>query len=367
MTKEKCKHQKVLMYDGLIAMGGAEKLTMSLFNGLAFDRLVVGYVNRSLFEKTNNISEISASSAVPGLGLLKLFFSFYTKSKHFNDVDIVLYSGIAPVVGALRQKRGKKVYYCHTPPRFVYDLKDFYRESANWWQKPLLPSFRFFVDLLYRKSLNEMDVIIANSRNVQNRLKSYYNLDSVIIYPPIDLSAFHWQQPEGYYLSTARLERFKRVDLVVKAFLQMPDRKLVVASGGPELEKLMGLAQGSQNITFTNWCSDGQLKQLMAKSIASIYVPMNEDFGMSPVESMAAGKPVIGVSEGGVKETVVDGVTGILCPAEPDVEDIVEAVKIVDEQWAVAQKEACIDRAQLFSEENFLNAIEQVLAANGIS
>ena len=133
-----------------------------------------------------------------------------------------------------------------------------------------------------------MDVIIANSKNVQTRIKKYLNLDSIIIHPPVDVDRYNWIDQKDYYLSTARLEPYKRVESIVLAFMQMPEKKLIVASGGSDHRRLEGMAADYPNITFTGWCTDEQLSKLIGETIATLYFPMDEDFGMSPVESMAA-------------------------------------------------------------------------------
>ncbi len=156
-----------------------------------------------------------------------------------------------------------------------------------------------------------MHVIVANSENVQRRIKRYLGHDSIVVYPPIDTESFVWGEPQGYYLSTARLTPLKRVATIVEAFVRMPDRQLVVASGGEDEAALRRVApRGHSNIRFTGWTDEAQLRSLISGAIATIYIPVDEDFGMSPVESMAAGKPVIGVAEGGLLETIVPGRDG---------------------------------------------------------
>ena len=113
------------------------------------------------------------------------------------------------------------------------------------------------------------------------------------------------------------------------------------------LERLQNLATGYSNISFTGWCEDEQWQQLMGESIATIYIPIEEDFGMSPVESMAAGKPVIGVAEGGLLETVVNGETGVLIE-DVSVDAVAEAVRFMSKDKASTMRAACENRAQLF-------------------
>ncbi|NCA22469.1 MAG: glycosyltransferase, partial [Crocinitomicaceae bacterium] len=153
----------------------------------------------------------------------------------------------------------------------------------------------------------------------------------------------------------------KRVDLIIEAFMNMPEKKLVVASGGSQLNFLRAMAGQSKNIYFLDWVCEEKLIELIGNSLASIYIPLDEDFGMSAVESMSAGKPVIGVAEGGLMESVIDGVTGILLPKNPQVEDICAAVHAMTKSMALSMRGSCEDRANYFSEANFISQIESYI------
>jgi glycosyltransferase involved in cell wall biosynthesis len=205
----------------------------------------------------------------------------------------------------------------------------------------------------YAAAMEKMDVVIANSENVKQRLSRYLGLEAVVVAPPCDIQGFQWLGQEDYYLSTARLEPYKRVDLIVDAFLQMPDKKLVVASGGSQLESLKHRAAGASNIHFTGWTDSKTLHNLVGNCIATIYIPIDEDFGMSPVESMAAGKPVVGVSEGGVLETVINGQTGVLMQNRLRIADVIDGVRRLDAKTALRMRPVCEGRAEVFSKAHF--------------
>ncbi|MEA1867848.1 MAG: glycosyltransferase, partial [Thermodesulfobacteriota bacterium] len=171
---------------------------------------------------------------------------------------------------------------------------------------------------------------------------------------------FNWLGQEDFYLSTARLDPLKRVDIVVKAFLDMPEKKLKVVSGGPDMPKIKKLAQGAKNIQVLGWADEKMLVELVGRCIATIYIPRDEDFGMAPIESMAAGKPVIGVAEGGLLETVVDGETGILIKADPSPEDVIQAVPNMPPERSKDMRKACERRAKLFDKDVFVNRMREV-------
>jgi len=277
-----------------------------------------------------------------------------------TSAKAAVFSGaLAPMAQA--RINAYKIHYCHTPPRILFDQRDFYLERANPLKRPLYKMFLGAYRRAYEKALFAMDAVAANSRNVQKRLKDFLGAESEIVYPPCDTGAFAWQGQEDFYLSTARVDTLKRVDVIVRAFAGMPDKKLVAVSGGAELERVRRMAEDLPNVEVRGWVDDQTLKTLMGSCIASVYIPRDEDFGISPVESMAAGKPVIGVAEGGLLETLVDGETGILLPPDPAPEDVARAVAALTPQAALGMREACERRAKLFDTEIFLRGMRAMI------
>jgi glycosyltransferase involved in cell wall biosynthesis len=255
----------------------------------------------------------------------------------------------------------KKIFYCHTPVRHAYDLRDYYLSHMPWWKRLVFRPLTYLSKLVYNYGFRQMDVVIANSKNVQQRIKRYLKADSTIIYPPIQIDKFKWLGQQDYYLSFARVDRLKRVGDIVRAFQRMPDKKLIVCSGGDDLENIKQLANGYKNIIVKGWVSDDELKRLAGHCIASLYIPINEDFGMTPLESMSAGKPCIGVDEGGLKETIIDGQTGKFIPADYTLDDIIQAVNWLTPQRALTMRQACERQAAEFSVEKFIQHIQKII------
>ncbi len=137
-----------------------------------------------------------------------------------------------------------------------------------------------------------------------------------------------------------------------------------MSSGGGDEARLRRIAAGAENIEFVGWTSDARQKALIGSAIATLYLAKDEDFGMSPVESMAAGKPVIAVAEGGLKETVIDGQTGLLLKPAPTVMSVVEAVRALDAVRAGRMREACQARARLFTRDRFLKHMQSLVAVD---
>jgi glycosyltransferase involved in cell wall biosynthesis len=274
-----------------------------------------------------------------------------------ENAEAVIYSGIYSPLAVKSQNRGRRIYYCNTPPRFAFDKKKEYLQKVPITARHLVGAAIDTYRQAYMLSLAKMDVILTNSEHVRKRMENMLEVKTQVVYPPVDIDAFKWKSQGDYYLSLGRLEPNKRIDRVVKAFMRMPEKKLIVASGGSQLEKLQKLSNGAPNIIFVGWSHDEALIDLIANALACIYIPLDEDFGMSAVEAMAAGKPVIGVAEGGMLETVLDGKTGILLPPNPDVEKIAVAVRDMTAWLALSMRDRCEKRAMDFSEKLFLEQL----------
>ncbi|TSC56247.1 MAG: group 1 glycosyl transferase [Parcubacteria group bacterium Greene0416_36] len=158
-------------------------------------------------------------------------------------------------------------------------------------------------------SAQRVDHFIANSDTVRGRIEKYYDRDSHVIYPPVQTGIFQiTPKTDDYFLAGGRLVYYKRIDLVVKAF-NTTGIKLKIFGDGPEREKLEKMARG--NIEFVGKVDDSVKAQLFSGAKAYIH-PQEEDFGISAVESMAAGRPVLALGQGGALESVIPGVTGEL-------------------------------------------------------
>ncbi len=319
--------------------------------------------------------------------ILQLWWAF----SHFpiSSSPWTVFSGsFAPL--AHKRVSGRRMYYCLTPPRLLYDQKRFILEHLPGWQRPLLKMIMWFYRLAYERSLKHMDRIVTISETIRRRIRKYLDCDSQVIYPPCEIERFRWIAGGDFYLSTARVDPLKRVALIVQAFKQMPDQRLVVVSGGSDLAKIKQISADTSNIEILGWVDGATLVDLMGRCRATLYIPRDEDFGISPVESMAAGKPVIGVQEGGVLETVgfrgqrseVGGqrpedkdegsvrigfekgllITkcGVLVPSEPKVEEVVEAVQWMTSERATEMRLSCENRARTFGTDVFAEKMREV-------
>ena len=337
-------------------------MTLTLCNEVPDIDLVTAFICREAFPAApisdERIKTLILPTTHPGWQVLKSAIAFQHKTQFLKDYETLIFSGSVAPLAVKHSQAERNIYYCHTPPRFVYDLKDYYLDAATRLQRPALKALIAYVQPRYEDAISRMDKVFANSKNVQARLKKYLDVEAHVLYPPCDTEGFEWMGDGDYFLSTARLEPLKRVDLIIEAFKGMPSKKLVVTSGGSQLESLKDLALGAKNITFTGWVSDTELRRLVGNCIATIYIPKDEDFGISPVQSLAARKPVIGVNEGGVIETVLKPTDGILISTPPSVVKIREAVPAIEELNRSALHPI---KASLHSRDAFMDRLTESL------
>jgi len=294
---------------------------------------------------------------------LKLKWAFLFNTKFLSEYDTIIFSWDS--ISSVRncRKNSKKIYYCHTPPRYIYDLHHLYLQKVPFFIKPAFKLFCYVFKKSYERDVTKMDLILTNSINTQKRIKKFLWIDSIVLYPPVNLKEFKYISTWDYYLSFARLSDAKRVDSIVLAFKQMPEKKLVVIYGenDPQKQKIFSLALASENISFVTLPWNVGFTDYIGNCIATIYIPIDEDFGMSPVESMAAWKPVLWVYDWWLKETIIDAKTWYLIEKEAKIQDIIDAVNKLTPEKCLEMKADCIERANDFSLNKFEKKLKEIV------
>lgn len=236
--------------------------------------------------------------------LAPLAFEQFDLSKY----DLVISSSHMAAKGVLTKPQTIHISYCHTPPRYLWEPHLDPRAKGGrlaWLRDRTAHQLRIWD----RLAADRVDYFLANSEYIAKRIKKYYDRDSVVVYPPVDIEKFKpasADKVEDYYLFVSRLVGYKKCELVVDAFNDC-DLPLVVIGQGPNRKRLERKA--NKNIRFLGYISDESMKKYYARAKAFIF-PAEEDFGLVPVEAMAAGRPVIAYGGGGALETVEEGVTG---------------------------------------------------------
>jgi len=357
--------QKILIiHDRFQYKGGGERLVLIMAQALQADILTEYWDEQNSFSKAEAPSQVfimGKQFKIKGLGYVSAQLRFFFKTKMINNYDVIIFSGNNCLSAAWRVPAKRKIMYCHTPVRYAYDLKNFYYQKCPFYLKPIFLLFVYMARILYKWGIKKMNVVVANSKNVQSRLQKYCGIKSTVIYPPINTKKFHWLGQANYYLSFARLVDLKRVDDIVLAFQKMIDKQLIIASGGPEIGKIKQLAKNYSNIKILGFVDDNTLAQLAGNCVANIYIPRQEDFGMTPMEAAAAGKPTIGVNDGGLRETIIHKETGYLISQNYKIKDIIKAVEWLDNDKALDMKDACLAQAAKFDKSIFISRLQKII------
>ncbi|MFA6215743.1 MAG: glycosyltransferase [Patescibacteria group bacterium] len=304
-----------LIHDHLIQEGGAERVLQVFLEmwpeaptyTLLYDREKLGQIFKDKDIRTSFLQNWPA--ALKHYQWFLPLMPTATESYDLMDYDVVLSSCSAMAKGIITRSNTLHFCYCHTPTRYLWSDTHRYVEELKYNRlvKKIIPLILNQLRIWDQLSAQRVDYFIANSKNVADRIKKYYRRDSLIIHPPVDTNNFQISPAVGkYFLTGGRLVAYKRFDIAIKAFnrLGIP---LKIFGTGPEEKNLKNLAK--QNIEFLGKISQTELAKLYSEAVAFVH-PQIEDFGITAVESMACGRPVIALAAGGACETVVEGQTG---------------------------------------------------------
>lgn len=306
-----------VFHDNFAQMGGAEKVAEEIYDLLPGATLHTTAVVPEVLSSGLRRAKIKTSwmQHLPALKRwFRHYFLFYplaVESVDLSKYDLVVSSCFGYAKGVRKRRDAIHVCYCHTPMRWVWRYAD-YSERAQFGfvARRVLPLLLAGLKRWDLRAARQPDYFIANSKVVAERIKKIYGRESVVIPPPIDVSRFQTEadrEPDDYYLILSRLVPYKRIDLAVEACTRL-DRPLVIIGDGPDRARLEKLA--GKSVRFLGRQSDEAVTAYAARCRALIF-PGEEDFGMTPLEINAAGRPVIAFRGGGALETVVDGVTGV--------------------------------------------------------
>jgi glycosyltransferase involved in cell wall biosynthesis len=349
-----------LVHDWLTVIGGSE----NVFREIA-----------SLFPEADIFTLVTRNETISTMGLNQhqIINSFiqklpFAKTKYrwylplfplaieqfdLSAYDLIISSSHAVAKGVLTNSNQIHVCYCHSPIRYAWDLHHQYLKESklNNSLKGLIVKY-----LLHRIrqwdiiSTNRVDYFIANSAYISKRIKKIYNRESTVIYPNVAVDDFELTvQKEDFYVTCSRFVPYKKIDLIVQAFNNMPDKKLIVIGDGPDFKKIKKLA--AANIVLMGYQPFEVLKHYLSKAKAFVFAA-EEDFGILPVEAQACGTPVIAYGKGGVTETVIENKTGVYFN-EQTVPSIIAAIRLFENNSAIFDPVAISKHAALFSSQRF--------------
>jgi glycosyltransferase involved in cell wall biosynthesis len=352
-----------IFHDYFGAIGGGEKLVLMLAERLKADIISTDFDKESIskmgFDPSKMIS-LGTTFKTPPLKQMHASLLF-AKCDFSNDYDFFIFSGNWAHFAA--RKHQPNLYYCHTPTRAFYDLYDVFlqRQSA-------LTRFPFMLWAGSHKRASEHYLphvcsIVTNSENTRQRIRKYFGREAEVIYPPADTSMFRCMEYGDFWLSVNRLYPEKRVEMQIEAFRKMPEEKLIIVGGYSKGDHAERYARNitrdlPRNVTLAGEFPQSELLDLYSRCKGLVCTALDEDFGMTPIEAMASGKPVVAVNEGGFRESVVDGQTGVL--VDSDVPDIIAGIRYVSGK-PDTYRDACIARASMFDIILFEQKLRQVI------
>lgn len=373
-----------LVHDYLREYGGAERVLEALHEIFPDAPVYTFYVN--LEAMGQNGKRFKDWKIIPSwfqkfpfanklLSPFRIFGPMGFESFDLSEYDLVISSSSATHLAkaVITKPETLHISYIHTPPRFLYGYVTSFNYKKHWWTRIGGELINHFMRIYDFEVSQRPDILVANSKNIQARIKKFYRRDSVVIYPPVDRSEFSRQssairqsesrrlKADSYFLVLNRLVRGKGTEIIVEACSKL-GLPLKIAGTGPELDNLKKIA--GKNVQFLGWVSDGERVKLLQEAKALIVASEDEDFGITSIEAQAAGTPVIAPASGGFLETVVDGKTGLLYGG-PGMVNVDELVKVLgefrEEQFSA---EDLRKNAEKFSKERFKKEILELVEEN---
>lgn len=320
---------------------------------------------------------------------LRLLSPLAFKSFDFSKYDVVIVSATGAYFPNLintkryapNAKRTLQICYCHTPPRYLYGYATARQWKSNVILRVIGETMNHFLRIVDFTASKNVDLYIANSQEVKGRIRKFYRREATVIYPPVDLgmrttgvlasqkrrNALCAKRERSYYLTGGRLARAKHVDLIVAACSELGVPLKVFgkafAGYGEELEEIAmryALSAKRSSVEFLGEVDDEEKLELMRGAKAFLFASEDEDFGITPVEAMGQGAPVIAYRSGGVKETIVEGETGLFFD-QLNKESLIDQLKVFDKKRFKA--EDCMAQAEKFSKERFFKEISKVVSS----
>ena len=354
-----------IVHEWFVDYSGSEKVTEELLNIFPDATLfsLIEFMPDNLKEHIHH-KKVN-TSFIQKLPFAKKYYKNYlpfmplaVEQLDVSGFDVVISSSHAVAKGVITSANQLHICYCHSPIRYAWDLYHQYISEAGL--KKGLKGFIAKVILHYIRlwdytTANRVDHFIANSNYISRRIKKIYGKKATVIYPPVAVNKFSCAaKKEDFYFTASRLVPYKRIELIVEAFSQMPDKKLYVIGEGPEYFKIK--AKASENVIIMGYQPFNVLKDYMERAKAFVFAA-EEDFGIAPVEAQACGTPVIAYGRGGALETVTPE-TGILF-LQQNIESIVAAVREFENSYSRFDGDKIRENAKIYSSERFRKQIKE--------
>ncbi len=355
-----------IVHDWLVVSGGAEKVLKNIIE--CFPSADIFSIVDFLEDRECVKGKSVQTSFIQRLPFARRRYRAYLplmplaiEQVDLSGYDLVISSSHAVAKGVLTGPNQVHVSYVHSPIRYAWDLQHQYlREShlSTGIKSAMARVLLHYIRGWDARSANGVDHMVANSYFIARRIKKAYQRESTVIYPPVDLANMKvCTQKEDFYVTASRMVPYKRIDLIVRAFSQTPERRLVVIGDGPEMKRIKALA--AENVVILGHQPSDVLVDYLRRARAFVFAA-EEDFGISVVEAQACGTPVIAFGRGGALESVIglplERPTGVFF-GEQTLESLLEAVSRFEDNAALFDPRQCRRNAERFSSENFKAAL----------
>lgn len=361
-----------LVHDWLVGRGGGERVLYdihTLFPDAPIYTLVYDQDKAPEWCKECDIRTTYIQKWSGAKSHHKLLLSFMPKAWEALDLteyDLVISCCASCCKGVITRPDALHVCYSFSPTRYVWDLYYDYLENTNAIKRFFMKRMIHKVRLWDFQAAQRVDHFAADSNFVGSRIKKYYRRDFTTIYPGTRINEYPiTEMPDDYYLVVARFVRYKRVDLAIEACNQLKKKLVVIGSGGEEEERLKKLA--GDTVEFLGRVSDEEMERYYSRAKAFLF-PGIEDYGITPVEAMSAGVPVLAFGKGGALETVQDGKTGLYFH-DQTVSGLVHCIEEFERNGVAYSRQQIHDYSLNFSDEifkgNFTNFLKDKLIECG--
>ena len=363
-----------LVHDWLVNLSGAERVLLELHKIFPEAPIYTIFSNKKFTILYFSGVEIRTSflQKIPSIAknFKYLFFLMPIAIESFDlsEFDLVISSSAIFSKGLILKPKTRHICYCYSPTRQIWDLS-----SINNAKHPVLYSLgQHFLRIWDRQASDRVDQFVAISKHVAERIKKYYRKEAVIIYPPMTLNINpvqnskqtqnikHETQNTDYYLIVSRLYKHKNIDLVVETFNKL-DLPLIIIGAGPEYSNLKRKIEKIKKIKMLEFVPDEKLPHYY-KNCRAFIMPQEEDFGLTPVEAMSFGKPVLALRHGGATETVIEGVTGEFFD-DPIPEALANGIRRLNENYSNYDPIIIRNRVKQFSPETFEKKMLQLITS----
>ena len=351
-----------LVHDWLNNLGGAERVLIELHK--IFPEAPI----HALFYNKKFVREHLPDAKIIPSGLQN--FPFITKTYPFllplmpsaiesfdmSDYDVVISSSVIFSKGLVLKPKTKHICYCYSPTRFLWDRHTEYKHSS--WPAKFAQHLLRMWD---RQASDRVDDFVAISENVKDRIQKYYRRDSKVIYPPVSLTTSDVVNAKSvdnfrYYLIVSRLFPYKNIDIAIEAFNKL-GYELIIVGEGPDMPRLKKMA--GKNVKLVGYKSDKKVAEYYRDCKAFI-MPQEEDFGLTPLEAMSFGKPVLALRKGGALETITEGRHGEFFD-DPIPEALSDGIRRLNDNYKSYKQMEILYQAQKFSRDRFKREILQLI------